>query len=288
MGEIQTTECALPQLVRRHLEECIAKGALELPILPDVATQVAQLCQSEDADAAKISAVVHRDQALASHVLRVANSSLYAAPTPIVSLQQAISRLGLRALSDMVMSISVGSRVFRIPGYEQQVRRLWRHSVAAGFYAKEIARLRRRNVEAAFLCGLLHDIGKPIVLVTLLDLQKQHGVELSISVLEATMEEYHAQVGYSLAKHWKMPDDVAQAILHHHDFAAATEHAEAAMIACLADMLSYLTIVSSVGLDENFVREHEVLEGLNLYAEDIEALLGKKKQVTELTEVFLG
>ena len=56
------------------------------------------------------------------------------------------------------------SGVFRVPGYEPVLNQLWRHALASGAFAKEIARVRRLNVESAFLCGLLHSVGKPALL----------------------------------------------------------------------------------------------------------------------------
>src|SRR4051794_18613299 len=103
----------------------IASGALELPLLPHVAGQVCALSTSDDASARSLAALLHRDQAIAAHVLRVANSPLYRPRVPIVSLQQAISRLGMTTLREIVLTVSMRSRVFNVSGYTTEIHALW-------------------------------------------------------------------------------------------------------------------------------------------------------------------
>src|SRR5688572_33207290 len=78
----------------------MAEQQLELPTMPGTASEVMQLCQEETTDAARLSAVIHRDQTIASNVLRVANSAVHAGQVPCVSLQQAVSRLGQQLITD--------------------------------------------------------------------------------------------------------------------------------------------------------------------------------------------
>lgn len=87
---MQTGTLDLSRVFARLLEE----RKVELPPMPGTAAQVMQLCQQEDTDAAKLSAVIHGDPTIASNVLRVANSAAYMGQVPCSSLQQAVSRLG--------------------------------------------------------------------------------------------------------------------------------------------------------------------------------------------------
>ena len=281
-----TPTAAASTNVRAFLEERLATGKLDLPMLPDVAMDTLRLCQSETADAAQLSAILHKDQSMASHLLRIANSPLYAAATPIVSLQQAVGRLGLRMLSEIVVSIATGARVFKVAGHEKTMRGLWRHSVIAGAFAKEVARSRRRNVEGAFLCGLLHDVGKPVLLQAIADWQKQQAVQLAEPEVQAILDELHTTFGFELATRWKLPEQVGIAILNHHDYSKAVAHAESAMLACLADMLSYHAMNAAGALDDAGIRALPVLEHLNLYPDDVDGLLQKKDQILALAEAF--
>src|SRR5690606_25449766 len=133
----------------RAFAQQIHDRELELPMLPSTAAEVMSLCQLESTDAAKLSAVIHRDQTIAVNVLRVANSAAFAGQVGCASLQQAVSRLGMQLTAEIAMAVSVRGRLFESDKCRKLLRELWRHSVLSGFFAKEIARLRRRNVEIA-------------------------------------------------------------------------------------------------------------------------------------------
>ena len=173
----------LPDKLRDLFEQYVAAGRLELPFLPTTATQVLGACNEGSCDARELSELIQTDQSLAGHVLRIANSAAYAPLEPIVSLQQATSRLGMQTMCEIALAVSMKGRVFKVPGYQTKVRAMWVHSAMAGCYAKEIARKIRHNVEGAFLCGLLHDVGKPVVMQGFLDILKDMTTE-KVHVLE--------------------------------------------------------------------------------------------------------
>ena len=290
MAAPTVTTGALPQHVRDLLIERLRERRLELPLLPDVAAKVLDLVNQENADAAQLSAILHGDQALAGHVLRLANSPAYMPRMPIVSLQQAVSRLGMATLRDIVVTVSVHSRVFSVPGFERVIGFLWRHSIGAAFYAREIARLRRRNVEGAFLCGLLHDIGKPVLLTSLLDLQSETRTPLELPAIEAAMEEFHLAVGTLLAEEWRLPEQVRSAVRWHHDWHGAAAQSEVAMMTCLADRLSYYAVQGGGAEAQqqaaDAIRRHEVLQDLNLYPDEVDQLLDKRSEILERVEAL--
>jgi putative nucleotidyltransferase with HDIG domain len=263
--------------------ERIEGGKMELPLLPTVVWEVMELSAADDVDMRRLSDLIHRDQSLAGHVLRMANSPAYMARMPIVSLQQAVSRLGTKALGEIAFAVSLHSRVFDVPGYENDIRCLWEHAVGAAAYAKEIARLRRGNVEGAFLCALLHDIGKPVILQALVDVQKEMGVQIDPAVASAIMEAYHTHVGSLIATAWALPPHVAESIAYHHDYLVAPTCGEAVMVTRLADCLSYHLLAPDV-FDEDSVRHHPVLADLNLYPDDVEALLAKRDVILRTIE----
>jgi putative nucleotidyltransferase with HDIG domain len=273
----------LPEKLRTDLLTRLQSGELELPLLPNIVWEVMELTASDDVDARKLSELIHRDQALAGHILRVANSPAYMPRMPIVSLHQAVSRLGTAVLGEIAFTVSLQSRVFDVEGYEQEIQTLWSHAVGTGAYAKEIARLRRSNVEGAFLCGLLHDIGKPVLLQTLVDLQHTFELTIEPAAMSAVMEAYHVQVGSLIATQWGLPPHVAESITYHHDYLVAPMCSEAVMITRLADCLAYHLAMPEV-FDEDSVRHHPILADLNFYPDDVETLLTKREVVLNMIE----
>ncbi|MCK6446792.1 MAG: HDOD domain-containing protein [Planctomycetes bacterium] len=267
------------------LSQLVDAGSLELPVMPEAAAQIMDLANDPDADARKLAPILQRDPSLASHVLRIVNSAAYAPREPIASLQQAISRLGMTNLMQIATAVAVKSKVFQVKGYEELLRELWYHSATAGAWAKEVARIRRHNVEGAFLCGLLHDIGKPIVLQAAVDLCNQRGERVARPVMESALDAFHGRVGSLLAAKWKLPAFMQSVMLHHHEPSQAKEHVEDTRIACLADRLSYW----SKDADPNQVEELRrlpVIAALNLYADDWNALIGARDRVVKVAEAY--
>ena len=281
----QAQNLKMPEQVERALVERIDKDRIDLPVLPQVAGKVMALANDPAADAASLSALIHQDQALAAHVLRIANSPAYMPRTPIASLQHAVAMLGVNQLSEIAVTISLKSGTVKIPGHEGDVRQLWRHALASGAYAKEIARMRRYNVESAYLCGLLHAVGKPVVLKTVTTIAAEMHVPLELSAIIAFLDGYHSRIGNLIATEWSLPPQVADAITYYGIYEQAPSHRQEAMMTCLADRLAtYILIPDS--FDDNTLREHSVFADLNLYPNDIDALLGLKDKILNLVDTM--
>ncbi|MCK5943597.1 MAG: HDOD domain-containing protein [Planctomycetes bacterium] len=270
----------------RTFERLIQARQVELPPMPGTAAEVLDVCQQEDSDAARLSAVIHKDQTVASNVLRVANSAAFAGQVPCASLQQAVSRLGMQLVTEIVMAVSVRGRMFTNAACAELLDALWKHSVLTAFYTKEIARMRRRNVEIAFLCGLLHDVGKSVLLGSVDRVLGRDELSVPREELYQALHEQHLAAGALLAEEWKLPEQVAEAIACHHDPAAATRHADMAMTVQLADLLAHLVSPGPLAEppSEEELRAHDVLVGLNIYTDDLANLIAMRERALEVTE----
>ncbi|MDR4494045.1 MAG: HDOD domain-containing protein [Nitrospirales bacterium] len=275
--------------IRPVLANRLKTTGVDLPLLPVVAHQVLLLSGDPNVDSSKLSALIQQDQALAGQILRIANSPAYAPRSPIVSLQQAIAWLGFNMLAGLAFSVSVQSGVFKTAGYEKEVRGLWRHALATGLYGKEIARRIRHNVENAFLCGLLHLIGKPAILHLTSQTPPLAGRLHSWPVLEKLFDEFHLQAGTALGEVWKLPDSVKEAIrcFPDHLYDQATSPAKGAIITCLADHLASHALGTS-DVEEETLRNLQVVRDLNFYPEDMTALLELKESIQHHVECFLS
>lgn len=273
------------QHLRQALQERIDQQALELPVLPDVANQVLMLAQEETANAARLAGLIHRDQALAGHLLRIANSPAYLPRIRIVSLQQAVARLGLKTIARIALAVVVKGELFRVEGHEQIVRQLWLHAAASGAWAQEIARTLRHNVETAFLSGLLHEIGKPATLHAIAELESASGIKAGNEHCLALMDEFHARVGELLARKWNLPPPVVESIRCYRDYTAADAFRREALMVHCAD--HFATVLQA---DDDAVGTEAgnlpALAELNLYPEDVEALLARREQVEQIVEAL--
>lgn len=274
----------LPVPVRERLEHLIEENKLELPVLPEVASQVIQLSFDESCEIRQLTDLIQRDQSMSAHVLRLANSVMFGATVPIVSLQHALSRLGLSKVREIALMISCETKVFKVEGFDLRVRGLFKHAVGSAAYAQEIARALRQNVEEAFLCGLLSDFGRPVLLQALVDLRREMKVEISRDVIDAASGEFHCRVGSQMAKAWKLSPLLAESILHHHDPESASPEVElAARMTRLANDFSHW-IMGGKEIDVDALRAHPQLEPLNIYPDLAEDLIGRKDKVLAIAE----
>lgn len=285
-GELPQATTPVPtDSLEQLLIERIRKGAIELPLLPQVASRILAMVYDPDAEAAKLAALIHQDQALAAHVIRIANSPAYMTRNPVVSLQHAVSMLGMNLMSELAFSASIKGSAFKVPGWDDEVKGLWHYSLASGAYAKEIARMRRFNVESAYLCGLLHGIGRPVVLQTLVALSKEQGTTLSKELMHQLLDGYYIQVGLLVADEWGLPPPVVESIGFHVDYNYAKTAKQECMTTCLAGRMAR-HFLDPEALDEATLREHVIFADLNLYPKDVDALLAHRDKVQAVVEAM--
>lgn len=264
----------------------IAEKKLSLPAMPGTAAEVAALCQQETTDAAKLSAVIHKDQTIASNVLRVANSAAYVGQVPCASLQQAVSRLGLQQITEIAMAVSVRGRMFTNPKCADLLAALWKHSVLTAFFTKEIARLRQRDVEVAFLGGLLHDLGKAVLLDNVDRVVGRAPMDIPVGYLLHAIDEQHIDAGGMLAGEWRLPPQVTEAIACHHEPIAAARFPELAWTVALADQIAHLLAPSQLvaAPTEAAVSSHPAVAALGLTEAQVAGLLAKRDRALLVTE----
>jgi putative nucleotidyltransferase with HDIG domain len=198
-----------------RLQATFASPSYRPPMLPEVALEVMQLSQRPDVKFEEVVALLQKDSVLAARVLSIAQSSAYAARSPIQTLHQASVRLGLKAMRDIVLEAAFHMKVFRVPGFEQAMERLARHSAAVAHVTRAVCRRTRVESEFAFLCGLLHDVGFAASLLALTDdpVLRKAGFE----ELAPVLDEVHEEASGLLARLWKLPENIQRLVASHHE-----------------------------------------------------------------------
>ncbi|HET7809996.1 MAG TPA: HDOD domain-containing protein [Steroidobacteraceae bacterium] len=207
--------------VERLLNESVTTDSLELPPPPQVAAEIMKLTRGEvagdvaaDASAAQLAQLIQRDLSLAGQVMRVANSALYARRTPVVTLPQAIAWLGIREIRNIAFAVAIHGQVFNTTFFRHQMADLWRESVTVALFAQEVARLKRRNVESAYLCGLLHRVGMAVILNRAGAAAIKHGLNPEPGQILSLAARHEARVGTHVGIAWSLPPAVAASIAH--------------------------------------------------------------------------
>jgi HD-like signal output (HDOD) protein len=200
--------------------------SFETPSVPLVLTRIIQVLDDESSSSRELEQLIMHDPSLSARILRLANSAFYSFRDEVKTISHAIALLGL----NLVKSLAIGVNIFEsfTRGMKKeagQVNKLWMHSFGAALIGQEIwaRRSNRKEGEFAFLCGLLHDLGKVVFFkcdsahyAKMFSAEKQLE-DPDICALE--MESYgmdHAAMGASLAKQWGLPPDLATVIRKHH------------------------------------------------------------------------
>jgi putative nucleotidyltransferase with HDIG domain len=201
----------------------LVRDLQDLPSLPAVVMELLSSIDQEDVDISVLAKKVSHDAALTAKTLRLANSSLYGLQVKVTTIQQAITFLGFQTTRNLITAAAVTGCFAegQCAGFDDKA--FWRHSIAAAACCKVLARRMRFNQDYAFTAGLLHDIGR-LVLVSAYPAQYQQVMEYreahDCEVLEAERAVIgldHVAAGAALAEHWNFSDTMRLAIAHHHD-----------------------------------------------------------------------
>lgn len=203
----------------------VVNNLRDLPALPSVVLDLISAFGRDDIDVTTLAAKMSMDQAMAAKILRIANSSFYGLAGKVRTVRQAVLVLGF----DNARALAVASRVIDHFGgaHRARVAEFWRHSIATAVCARSLARHAGLDHDAAFIAGLLHDIGRLVLAVGFPDeyarvLDACAADEAALGAAELRILGVdHERVGQMLAEAWKFPPMIRRAIGNHHAPAGA-------------------------------------------------------------------
>ncbi len=209
-----------PRSLADQIRDAVQHGRITLPPLPELATRLlATLRDPGHADLGRVGMLIEKDQALSASVLRMANSAMFGGLHPIDTLSQAAARLGLRQITTMVTMVSHrGHFVSNDTERAGMLRALWEHALATASGARRLAVRGGGDRAEAFLAGLLHDVGKLLVLKGVDDLDSRPGApHVPPEVIDELMASLHCELGPTVLNAWKLPKPLANVALRHHE-----------------------------------------------------------------------
>lgn len=219
--------------------QALASRVSELPPLPAAVAEVLRVLGQPGLSVQHCVALIEHDQALALRTLRLANSAFYGVPGRVGSVGDAVSLLGLRTVSTVLVAVAMHQcvRVDRCPQFDFDA--YWRHAITSALAARHLAPHRRCGADQAFLAGLLHDCGQlalaafaPVQAGQAITLAASQGIEPSLAE-ERLLGFAHPALGALVAGHWRFPADIVDAIAQHHQ----PGHGTARPLAPLVDVV---------------------------------------------------
>jgi HD-like signal output (HDOD) protein len=267
------------QAARAYLNDSLTAPQTIAP-LPRVCAQLAELTAQQVTDAAQLARLIQSDPALAGEIIRVANSPALRPRTAIVSLQQAVSWLGVAEVRNIAMAVMLRGEVFTAPGHEPQTEELWQEAWLAGLWAKEIARERRKHVESAFLAALMHRTGAALALKILSRFEAQGRERLDVRTFGDLVVEFEPALGRLLMNNWLLPKDVQDAASEWRNCRESTQ-SDLAGTVHVAHLLAVHTLHAEL-ITQDMVIDSPVFEQLGVFPDNRRHLLAKRDHVRAL------
>ena len=231
----------------------VVHSVQDLPSLPAVVMELLSSIEQDEVDISVLAKKVSYDQALTAKTLRLANSSSFGLQVKVTTIQQAITFLGFQTTRNLITAAAVTGcfPTGRCAGFDDKA--CWRHSIAVAACARALARRLRFNQDYAFTAGLLHDIGR-LVLVTADPQAYGAVVEWRLrndcgwqDAERAVLGLDHVEAGVALAEHWNFSDTMRQAIAFHH----APETPGAGFLAAIVHVADAIVHALDIAGEEN-------------------------------------
>ena len=192
----------------------------DLPTLLTIALEVEKLINDPKTSVEQIEYLIKNDPTLTAKVLKVANSATYSGTKRILSLNQAISRLGFEEINKITLAITF-LNTFKPKNLDYE--KFWIHSIMTSNIAKKLNQFSNDdNIDSTFTGGILHDIGVLILDQYFSDIYKKvfeiattKNIELFV-IEQNVLGITHAEVGAILLQKWKIPLQITDIILNHH------------------------------------------------------------------------
>lgn len=197
---------------------------ISLPSLPSLYYEIEEKIQNNTVSLTEIGDIIAQDVVMTAKVLQLVNSAFFCLSQTITSPQQATAFLGLNTLKTLVIYVHVFNIIENIPGLGFSFEDFWNHSVIVSKISREIAKSEFDNthlIEVASTAGLLHDIGK-LILIQIPEYYNQVESLVSKTGCSHTQAEYdifgtsHAEVGAYMLGKWGIPDSIIEVIAYHH------------------------------------------------------------------------
>ncbi len=202
--------------------EKILSSLGKLPVAPVILNKALKLTNNLQSNIDDISKNISADQVLSARVIRMSNSPVFGRTFKITTLSEAIRVLGFDQVKSIIITAST-AQMFRSGEQAQIAQILWQHSLATALGARLIVqKFGGLDKEEAYLCGLLHDIGKLVLLQTaphvyndIISKVKETNVPF-IKVEGKELGFNHVNVAYALLNKWQFPSNLTTQISRHH------------------------------------------------------------------------
>ncbi len=277
---VRTAPGADGLLSGEKLMKKILQTAKDLPPMPQTTLKAHEIIKDPNASFEDLANVLEMDQAIATRVLRMANSPYYGMSGTVSSIKHAATILGLKVLEELiVMAWSTKALAKRMKGYALDTGDLWQHSLGVAFGSKIIATMKNPGLaNDAFSAGLIHDVGKLVLDPYILERRDAFtafladGQESFLAAEKGILGFDHGEIASELCTNWNVPQTLTTAIRYHHN-PAASDGSQLAYIVHMADVIAMMSGMGS-GIDGlQYHLDQEVKAKLAMSSDDMSTVM---------------
>ncbi|MCX8030072.1 MAG: HDOD domain-containing protein [Thermodesulfovibrionales bacterium] len=256
-----------------------------IPTIPDTFKKILSVLENPKASLSEIGKFILNDPVLTSRVLKMVNSPVYGFPGRIISINQALLLLGLNVVRGLLLGVSV------FEAMQKSMKGLWEHSIGNAITSRIVAeKLNLKDTEEISIAGLLHDIGKVILILKFPEQYQEvfNKVEKEeLFIYEAEERVFgitHADAGAWIAKKWNFPANLVEVIQYHHNPILAKNNSFFTSIITFSDILIRAKGIGNAG--DSFVPNLEAIiwEKFNLGEKDLLEIFKKMEDLIYETE----
>ncbi len=228
----------------KSIEELL-NDEVKLPSLPAIALRIIEAVKTDDASLVELAKIVSSDPALAARILKISNSSFYAIPQKVDSIQKALTILGTEALKNVALSFVIVKQMQsdQKEGFDFEI--FWKRAVTSAAAANIISSVIKQKSDDIFITGLLQDIGIVVLYLCMSDDYLKVFDEKRVSTMSVVEAEHkifgydHQEVGSKILEKWGLPENIYMPIRYHHNSKQIPENYQIkARILWLADRMS--------------------------------------------------
>lgn len=246
------------------LTKTIGGRTIRLPAIPEVVVQLDALLRQPECSIAAVADRVATEPGIATRLVGIANSSFYASPRRITAIDVAVTRLGLAETKNLVQALAFGSKLFRVPGWEREAEQMYHRALVSATAARAVGEGAGLDGDELFMAGLMHDLGRLVVLSTVAELEHTKKVWIDRGLVTRVLDAIHEDLSALVAESWNASLDVVVACRFHH---------RPALVAPTAARRYAHTLRLADGIAELLLDPRAAARGLeSLSAESVDAL----------------
>ena len=258
------------------------KNIINLPSLPTITLEIIRMTDDPHINVQTLSKAIARDQALATKIIKVANSPFFSYPKIISTIDFAITVLGFETVKEIVLSASYISHFKEYKGSIFNTKAFWDHLTASMIICRELSKaVKYPLIEESFVAGLIHDIGMFVMSqffqrefkIVITEIEK--GEKDILSLEKDVYGVNHAVIGSWLLEKWNFPPQLVEAVQFHHNPSSALKNK---ILPALLYYTEYLTVAHNVCIFD--------IEKTLGFSSDYTNILGFS-DISEVDNVFL-